>query len=122
MTGSAPFLPEPPQGPPRHRAGDDGPLPEAAPAAALRPSLRALAEARTTTARLSDDLLTHVPDLGDRIVQRALDEWVEQAADTLRAVSEALEDRLLDLAGGQARPGHQDVGPALGRPALRGER
>ena len=46
---------------------------------------------------MSDDLLTHLPDLGDLPTQRALDAWVEQAADTLRALSEALEERLLDL-------------------------
>ena len=52
---------------------------------------------------MSDDLLTHLPDLGDLPTQRALDAWVEQAADTLRALSEALEERLLDL-GVDARP------------------
>ncbi|GAB3877121.1 hypothetical protein GCM10028802_16520 [Terrabacter terrigena] len=46
---------------------------------------------------MSDDLLTHLPDLGDLPTQRALDAWVEQAADTLRALSEALEERLLHL-------------------------
>jgi hypothetical protein len=66
-------------------------------------TLRALAAGRSTTRTLSDDLLTHLPDLGDLPTQRALDTWVEQAADTLRALSEALEERLLDLGTGPGR-------------------
>ena len=65
-------------------------------------TLRALATSRAATRSMSDELLTHVPDLGDLPTQRALDAWVEQAADTLRALSEALEERLLDL--GSAAP------------------
>lgn len=64
--------------------------------------LRALTTGRSTTRTMSDELLTHLPDLGDLPTQRALDSWVEQAADTLRALSEALEERLLEL--GSARP------------------
>ena len=60
-------------------------------------TLRALARARGVTRDLADELLTHLPDLGDITTQRALDAWVEQAADTLRALSEALEERLIDL-------------------------
>lgn len=70
--------------------------------------LRALTTGRSTTRTMSDELLTHLPDLGDLPTQRALDAWVEQAADTLRALSEALEERLLEL--GSARPGQQPVG------------
>ena len=65
--------------------------------------LRALTTARSATRTMSDELLTHLPDLGDLQTQRALDAWVEQAADTLRALSEALEERLLDL-GSAAAP------------------
>lgn len=65
--------------------------------------LRALTTARSATRTMSDELLTHLPDLGDLPTQRALDAWVEQAADTLRALSEALEERLLDL--GSTRTG-----------------
>ena len=75
-------------------------------------TLRALTTSRSTTRTLSDELLTHLPDLGDLPTQRALDAWVEQAADTLRALSEALEERLIDLgtapvsgAATTARPG-----------------
>jgi hypothetical protein len=60
-------------------------------------TLRALTTSRAATRAMADDLLTHLPDLGDLPTQRALDAWVEQAADTLRALSEALEERLLHL-------------------------
>jgi hypothetical protein len=62
-----------------------------------RATLRALADARAGARTWSDALLTHLPDVGDLATQRLLDAWVEQGADTLRALSEALEERLLDL-------------------------
>ena len=48
---------------------------------------------------------THLPDVGDLATQRPLDAWVEQAADALRALSEAAR-------GAPARPrprGHPDA-------------
>ena len=71
-------------------------------------TLRALTRARGVTRDLADDLLTHLPDLGDITTQRALDAWVEQAADTLLALSEAMEERLIDLGRTIPRgaPGH----------------
>src|SRR6476659_7295856 len=79
-------------------------------------TLRALATGRSATRTMSDDLLTHLPDLGDLPTQRDLDAWVEQAADTLRALSEALEERLLEL--GSRRSGHaaDDDGIVSGPP------
>jgi hypothetical protein len=65
-------------------------------------TLRTLAEARARTREMSDDLLGHLPDVGDLATQRLLDTWVEQAADTLRALSEAAEERLLELGRGEA--------------------
>jgi hypothetical protein len=61
-------------------------------------TVRALATTRSTTRTLADALLTHLPEVGDPRVQRALDAWVEQAADTLRALSDLAEERLLDAA------------------------
>ncbi|CAN7289561.1 hypothetical protein LJR027_001306 [Terrabacter sp. LjRoot27] len=86
-------------------------------------TLRALAAGRSTTRALSDDLLTHLPDLGDLPTQRALDTWVEQAADTLRALSEALEERLLDLgAPGRPHEGADDrTSGAAGPPTQAGD-
>lgn len=68
-------------------------------------TLRGLARTRSTTRELSDQLLTHLPDLGDAVTQRAVDSWVEQAADTLRALGEALEERLIELGRAPADPG-----------------
>lgn len=65
------------------------------PARLASASLTALAEARRTGLDLAEELLTHLPDLGDPVTQRAVDAWVEQAADALRAVAEACEERLL---------------------------
>ena len=73
-----------------------------APGAADPATLRALTTSRASTRAMSDELLTHLPDLGDLPTQRALDAWVEQAADTLLALSEALEERLLDLGSARA--------------------
>ena len=78
---------------------------EAAPAGGPvdQATLRGLTRARRLTRDLADDLLTHLPDLGDIATQRALDTWVEQAADTLRALSDAMEERLLDLSRPEPR-------------------
>jgi hypothetical protein len=76
------------------------------PGAADPATLRALAAGRATARSLSEELLTHLPDVGDLPTQRALDTWVEQAADTLAALSEALEERLLDLGAAPGRTEH----------------
>jgi hypothetical protein len=55
---------------------------------------------------MAGDLLTHVPDVGDVVTQRLLDAWVEQAADTLLALSDALEERLLARGSATAPDGH----------------
>jgi hypothetical protein len=72
----------------------------------------ALARVRRTGLDLADDLLTHLPDLGDPLTQRAVDGWVEQAADTLRAVAESVEERLLD---GSSAPSGCPSGNAAAR-------
>ena len=71
-------------------------------------TLRTLASARSRTKEMSDDLLGHLPDVGDLATQRLLDRWVEQAADTLLALSEAAEERLLDLGRGDPVPSPPD--------------
>lgn len=76
--------------------------------------LRALTTGRSTTRSMSDELLTHLPDLGDLPTQRALDSWVEQAADTLRALSETLEEKLLDLGSTRSHTDAPDAGPLSG--------
>jgi hypothetical protein len=59
--------------------------------------VQGLVEGRSLTRALAADLLTHMPELGSPAEQRLLDAWVEQAADTLLALSAALEERLLDV-------------------------
>ncbi|MEO7752545.1 MAG: hypothetical protein ABIS35_03970 [Terracoccus sp.] len=73
-------------------------IPAAAPGASV--TMRGLARARTGTGEMGHELLTHLPELGDPDTQRELDGWVEQAADTLQAVSSAIEQRLLELGRG----------------------
>jgi hypothetical protein len=84
-------------------------------------TLRALTRARRVTRDLADDLLTHLPDLGDIGTQRELDTWVEQAADTLRALSDAMEERLLDGSkpGGDPRA-HRSATAPRARPLAPG--
>jgi hypothetical protein len=89
------------------------------PGAAEAVTLRALADARAGSRSLSDALLTHLPDVGDLATQRLLDAWVEQGADTLRALAETLEERLLDLGSAAAeRSGAEPSGG--GAPAAHG--
>jgi hypothetical protein len=86
-------------------------------------TLRALTRARRLTRDLADGLLTHLPDLGDIGTQRELDTWVEQAADTLRALSDAMEERLLVVTkpqpGGDPKP-HRSATDSLARPMAPG--
>lgn len=72
--------------------------------------LAALSDARRLGLGLADDLLTYLPDLGDPVTQRAVDGWVEQAADTLRALAEMVEEQLIDL-------GRSAAGTTGGSPA-----
>jgi hypothetical protein len=60
---------------------------------------------------MAGELLTHVPDVGDVSTQRLLDAWVEQAADTLLALSDALEERLLAHGSTTARDARLRVEP-----------
>ena len=45
----------------------------------------------------ADDLLDHVPDTGDTTTGRAVDDFVEQAADALRALDESVAETLRSL-------------------------
>src|SRR3954452_11852284 len=90
------------------------------PSAADPGTLRALSSGRSSTRTLSDELLTHLPDLGDLPTQRALDAWVEQAADTLRALSESLEERLLELGSAPTPPAGADSEPTSGPAGVAG--
>jgi hypothetical protein len=45
----------------------------------------------------ADDVLGHVPDTGDTATGRAVDDFVEQAADALRALERSVAETLLAL-------------------------
>lgn len=84
--------------------------------------LAALTDARRLGLDLADDLLTYLPDLGDRVTQRAVDGWVEQAADTLRGLAELVEERLIDLgrSAADAATPSDTTGPADAHRATHG--
>jgi hypothetical protein len=45
----------------------------------------------------ADDVLGHVPDTGDTATGRAVDDFVEQAADALRALDRSVAETLVAL-------------------------
>ena len=59
--------------------------------------VRALGAVRELARGQADDILGHVPDTGDRATGRAVDDFVDQAADALRALEEAVTQTLRRL-------------------------
>jgi transposase len=59
--------------------------------------VRALTAVREAARAQADDVLGHVPDTGDRTTGRAVDDFVEQAADALRALDESVAETLRAL-------------------------
>ena len=55
----------------------------------------------------SHELVAHYSDTGDALTQRAVDTLIEQAADTLRALSDSFADSSHEL---QATPRHEADG------------
>ena len=54
----------------------------------------ALLDVRRCAARDGDALLLQVPDTGDLVTGRVVDDFVEQASDALRALAESLGEAL----------------------------
>ncbi|MEP6798312.1 MAG: hypothetical protein ABI890_09200, partial [Lapillicoccus sp.] len=54
----------------------------------------ALRELQTIAARSAEALLQHVPDPGDHVTSRVVDDFVEQASDALRALAECVTETL----------------------------
>ena len=75
--------------------------------------VRVLRTVREVARTQADDLLGQVPDSGDPATGRAVDDFVEQAADALRALEEAVAETLHRLSVSVSEP---DDGPAT-RPA-----
>lgn len=61
-----------------------------------------LSAVRETARGQADDVLAYVPDTGDPATGRAVDDFVEQAADALRALDEAVAQTLRRLEAGPA--------------------
>jgi hypothetical protein len=88
---------------------------------------RALDVVRSFARSAAGDVLSHVPDTGDTTTGRAVDDFVEQAADSLRALDEAViaTMRRIDAAdgmpldAGSAAPERQER--QAYRPGSRGE-
>ena len=75
--------------------------------------VRVLRTVREVARTQADDLLGQVPDSGDPATGRAVDDFVEQAADALRALEEAVAETLHRLSVVVSEP---DDDPAT-RPA-----
>jgi hypothetical protein len=67
--------------------------------------VRVLTAVREVARTEADDLLGQVPDTGDSATGRAVDDFVEQAADVLRALDEAVGETLrrLSASGAESR-------------------
>ena len=59
--------------------------------------MRVLEAVREVARAGSEDVLGHVPDTGDTATGRAVDDFVEQAADALRALDEAAAETIRRL-------------------------
>lgn len=57
----------------------------------------ALLDARNCAARGGDALLHHVPDTGDLVTGRIVDDFVERTSDALRALAQSLGESLDSL-------------------------
>jgi hypothetical protein len=79
--------------------------------------VRVLAAVREVAHAQADDLLGQVPDTGDAATGRAVDDFVEQAADTLRALDEAVAETLRRLSVSGSEPEDKAIGPASGSDA-----
>lgn len=78
-----------------------------------------LAELRRSALLGADALLQHVPDTGDHATGRAVDTFVEQAVDALRALAETVGETLAGAAGDgpgemDSHPTHDPTGPPGG--------
>ena len=74
-------------------------IPSASPGASA--ALHALARARTSTEGMAQELLTHLPELGDTDTQRSWTAGSSRPRTPCWAVSTALEHRLLELGRGE---------------------
>jgi hypothetical protein len=81
-----------------------------APGPRLEGLVRVLSTVREVARAEADDLLAQVPDTGDSATGRAVDDFVEQAADALRALDEAVAETLRQISVAALEPGEQGAG------------
>ena len=81
-----------------------------APGPRLEGLVRVLRTVREVARAEADDLLAQVPDTGDSATGRAVDDFVEQAADALRALDEAVAETLRRISVAALEPGEQGAG------------
>jgi phage-related minor tail protein len=74
--------------------------------------VRVLTAVREVARTEADDLLSQVPDTGDSATGRAVDDFVEQAADALRALGEAVTETLRRLSVAATEPDEKAAGAA----------
>ncbi|PKW27145.1 hypothetical protein [Phycicoccus duodecadis] len=77
-----------------------------------RAALAALDAVREVAATGEDDVLACLVVTGEPAAQRVLDDWLDQVADTLRALGETADELALALAGHQGAVGADPSGPA----------
>jgi hypothetical protein len=84
----------------------------------------ALEELRTVAREGAEEVLGHVPEVGDRLTQNALDGFLDQLADTLRALdaeSTELAGRLRIAASSQpSTPGRETATDDASTPPRKG--
>jgi hypothetical protein len=100
-------------------------VPPAADAGAAREAVDALDALRARAAAVEEDLLAGLAVLGEPLPQRAVDDWVDQVVDTLRAVAEeaGTQRELLGRYAAGAGPGSGSRPAGSGsRPAGSGAR
>ncbi|WP_295697699.1 hypothetical protein [Lapillicoccus sp.] len=74
----------------------------------------ALADVRRCAAGTSDALLHHVPDTGDHVTGRIVDDFVDQASDALRALAESVADALASLESPESLESLESLDPGAG--------
>ncbi len=78
-----------------------------------RAVLEGLDDLRDTVAGAEDDVLACLVVTGEPGAQRVLDDWLDQVADTLRALGEVADDVAPTLAGHSASSARRDAGSTL---------
>lgn len=80
--------------------------------AGLAGLVRLLDDVRRSADTAAADVLGHLPDTGDHVTGRAVDDFVEQAADALRSLETVLADTIHLVRGSEVGDSAPDGGEA----------